>query len=158
MITEGFPAGQLLWISWSQLKSKAGAQRGYGEPWPAAATVTAPALLIAARICEQGLPGAIPSWHRHAACALSPPVTSQKVLQDIQLGFKSHFVWNKENQLNWVTLCGWRIVLSCSLYAPTLHPTNPVKLSVTNVTFTWNLTISELISRALWNADYWGMH
>lgn len=68
------------WISWPQLKSKAGAQGGYGEPWPAAATVAAPSLVIAPRICEQGLPGVIPSWHKCAACALSPHVTSQKVL------------------------------------------------------------------------------
>ena len=131
-----FPAGQLLWISWPPAKKqKHGTERWLWVsavspdlPVPAAAGVAAAHRSQDKRSCKQGLPGAIPSWHSSAACALSPPATSQKILL-----YKTHdccqsLLWSKENKLNWVTLCGGRIALFYPPRVLTLHPSHHVRL------------------------------
>lgn len=83
-----FPAGQLLWISWPQLRSYTERLLGATEVSPGPASTSScqrrsrTTANCSQRKCiyKQGLPGAIPSWPSSAACALSPPVTSQKVL------------------------------------------------------------------------------
>lgn len=112
-------------------------------------------------ISEQGLPGAIPGTGKQ-------PVLYLLLSQARKCYFTRHTKQRKSAELSyslWLKNCA--LLLSLCSYSPSHQSCKTLMLMKalpahatcdTNVTFTWNLTISELISRALWNTDYWGMH